>query len=208
MLNEEDNGKINQKALLITSRAFLVPGVLFFNNKTEMETSVSALPAFAGVRKASENIRNTVNHTPLIKNKNLSETWQAGIWLKREDLPVVRSYKIRGAYNKICMLSGPELKNGVVCASAGNHAQGVAFSCHKLGIKGSIFMPSTTQRQKIRQVETFGREYVDIILTGDSYVDCSNAAIAFCETKNSTFIHPFDDPMVIRRTGYGCAGNS
>ena len=191
MLNEEDNGKINQKALLITSRAFLVPGVLFFNNKTEMETSVSALPAFAGVRKASENIRNTVNHTPLIKNKNISETWQAGIWLKREDLPVVRSYKIRGAYNKICMLSGPELKNGVVCASAGNHAQGVAFSCHKLGIKGSIFMPSTTPRQKIRQVETFGREYVDIILTGDSYVDCSNAAIAFCETNNSTFNSPF-----------------
>lgn len=166
-----------------------------------MEISVSALPAFAGIRKANENIRNTVNHTPLIKNKNLSETWQAGIWLKREDLQVVRSYKIRGAYNKICMLSGSELKNGVVCASAGNHAQGVAFSCHKLGIKGNIFMPTTTPRQKIRQVETFGREYVDIILTGDSYDDCSNAAIAFCETNNSTFIHPFDDPMVIEGQG-------
>ncbi len=166
-----------------------------------METSVSALPDIAGVRKASENIRNIVEYTLLAKNKNLSENWQASVWLKREDLQVVRSYKIRGAYNKICMLTGAELKNGIVCASAGNHAQGVAFSCQKLGIKGSIFMPSTTPRQKIRQVELFGKELVDIILTGDSYDDCSKAAITFCETNNSTFIHPFDDPQVIEGQG-------
>ena len=166
-----------------------------------MSTSVSMLPSFLGVIKASENIRDIVNHTPLIKNKNLSETWQAQIWLKREDLQVVRSYKIRGAYNKMCMLSGSELKNGVVCASAGNHAQGVAFSCHKLRIKGSIFMPSTTPRQKIRQVETFGRKYVDIILTGDLFDDCSNDAITYCKTNNSTFIHPFDDPEIIEGQG-------
>lgn len=98
-------------------------------------------------------------------------------------------------------LSKETTKNGVVCASAGNHAQGVAFSCKHLGIHGKIFMPSTTPRQKISQVELFGKEYIEIILTGDTFDDAYQSAVACCEEEKRAFIHPFDDPAVMAGQG-------
>jgi threonine dehydratase len=157
----------------------------------------SYMPQIEQVQEASHRLKSVVMATPLAENLNLSEKFQANILLKREDLQIVRSYKIRGAYNKIKSLSQKELKNGVVCASAGNHAQGVAYSCKKLGIKGIIFMPSPTPRQKIKQVKMFGKEMVDIILTGDTYDDAFEKSQDYCKKKRSTFIHPFDDEKVI-----------
>ena len=114
---------------------------------------------------------------------------------------MVRSYKIRGAYNKIRSLSAESLENGIVCASAGNHAQGVAFSCSKLKIMGSIFMPVTTPKQKIEQVRMFGREFIEIVLTGDTFDAANSAAIAYAEENGKTFIPPFDDPKVMEGQG-------
>lgn len=161
------------------------------------------LPA-SRIMHADKLLRQIVVHTPLQYNANLSEKYQANIWLKREDLQVVRSYKLRGAYNKISSLSREELDRGVVCASAGNHAQGVAFSCKLLKIKGTIFMPTPTPLQKIKQVKFFGREYVEIVLTGDTFDDAYKEAVKYCDEHNSMFIHPFDDEKVI--AGQGTVG--
>jgi threonine dehydratase len=136
--------------------------------------------------------------------QNFSERYQARIFFKREDLQVVRSYKIRGAYNKIQGLSQQKLQRGIVCASAGNHAQGVAYACKKLKVKGVIFMPFTTPHQKIDQVKMFGGDFVEIKLFGDSFDDSQKAADEFCKTQNSTFVHPFDDNDVI--AGQGTVG--
>jgi threonine dehydratase len=149
------------------------------------------------VQKARERLSSVVLNTQLMADSLLSERFAANIFLKREDLQVVRSYKIRGAYNKISALSQQELKKGVVCASAGNHAQGVAYSCHKLGIRGTIFMPTPTPKQKITQVKFFGRNNVEIVLTGDTYDDAFKAAMKFRDKNKIQFIHPFDDPLVI-----------
>jgi threonine dehydratase len=127
----------------------------------------------------------------LIYNELLSEQYQANIWLKREDLQVVRSYKIRGAYNMIQSLPEAETQRGVVCASAGNHAQGVAFACRKKGIKGTIFMPVTTPEQKVKQVNMFGREFVDVVLDGDAFDDAFARATQFCEETNAVLYSPF-----------------
>ncbi|MCF6213019.1 MAG: threonine ammonia-lyase [Flavobacteriaceae bacterium] len=151
--------------------------------------------------KAQHNIKGVVAQTPLMYIKNFSERYQANIYFKREDLQVVRSYKIRGAFNKIQGLTKEELKNGIVCASAGNHAQGVAFACNKLKVKGVIFMPVTTPHQKIDQVKMFGGLYVEVKLFGDSFDDSQLAANKFCQTHNSTFVHPFDDLDVIAGQG-------
>ncbi|MCY8349698.1 threonine ammonia-lyase IlvA [Bacillus haynesii] len=153
------------------------------------------------ILKAHQNVKDVVIHTPLQKNERLSERYDCNVYLKREDLQVVRSFKLRGAYYKMKQLSKETTKNGVVCASAGNHAQGVAFSCKHLGIHGKIFMPSTTPRQKISQVELFGKEYVEIILTGDTFDDAYQSAVACCEEEKRAFIHPFDDPAVMAGQG-------
>ncbi|MCY8075720.1 threonine ammonia-lyase IlvA [Bacillus haynesii] len=153
------------------------------------------------ILKAHQNVKDVVIHTPLQKNERLSERYDCNVYLKREDLQVVRSFKLRGAYYKMKQLSKETTKNGVVCASAGNHAQGVAFSCKQLGIHGKIFMPSTTPRQKISQVELFGKEYVEIILTGDTFDDAYQSAVACCEEEKRAFIHPFDDPAVMAGQG-------
>ncbi|MED2943524.1 threonine ammonia-lyase IlvA [Bacillus swezeyi] len=153
------------------------------------------------ILKAHQNVKDVVIHTPLQKNERLSERYDCNVYLKREDLQVVRSFKLRGAYYKMKQLSKETTKNGVVCASAGNHAQGVAFSCKHLGIHGKIFMPSTTPRQKISQVELFGKEYVEIILTGDTFDDAYQSAVACCEKEERAFIHPFDDPAVMAGQG-------
>ena len=150
---------------------------------------------------AADRLKGVVIQTPLQKNINLSERYNADIWLKREDLQQVRSYKIRGAFNKILSLSNEERERGVVCASAGNHAQGVAFACAKLGIKGTIFMPVPTPNQKVKQVNMFGKNNADIILIGDTYDDAYNEAITFCKNRQAVFIHPFDDEQVIAGQG-------
>ncbi len=146
-------------------------------------------------------IKDVVNRTPLLYNRHLSEKYQAEVYLKREDLQVVRSYKLRGAYNKIISLAPEEAAKGVVCASAGNHAQGVAFSCNKLNIKGVIFMPGPTPKQKISQTEMWGNGHVEIVLIGDTFDDCQKAALTYSITNNMTFIAPFDDLKVIEGQG-------
>lgn len=150
---------------------------------------------------ASKVLRKVVLETPLQYNRNLSEKFQADIYLKREDLQVVRSYKIRGAYNLMHSLSKEERKNGVVCASAGNHAQGVAFSCHHLNVKGVIFMPSNTPGQKINQVKMFGGEDIEIVLTGDTFDECQTKAREYTLENNKVYIPPFDHPKVIEGQG-------
>ncbi|THV61861.1 MULTISPECIES: threonine ammonia-lyase [Chryseobacterium] len=149
------------------------------------------------VYKAEERLRNVVVKTPLAVNNNLSAIYNANIRFKREDLQRVRSYKIRGAYNKMATMSEKELSNGVVCASAGNHAQGVAFACQTMKVKGTIFMPLPTPGQKLEQVKMFGGEYIDVILYGDTFDAAKDAAMRFCKDHNSAFIHPFDDPAII-----------
>ncbi len=146
---------------------------------------------------AKETLGEILATTPLINTPNLSERYGATVLLKREDLQPVRSYKIRGAYNKIRSLSPERLAGGVVCASAGNHAQGVAYSCARLGIHGTIYMPATTPKQKRRQVKFFGRDNIEVVLTGDTFDEASAAALAFAAETGREFIHPFDDPKVI-----------
>ncbi len=150
---------------------------------------------------AAERLREVALRTPLMFNSNLSEKYQASIYLKREDLQVVRSYKIRGAYNKMSTVPREELQKGVVCASAGNHAQGVAYACRKMEVKGTIFMPTTTPAQKIRQVSMFGKEWVEIRLSGDTYDDSYHAAHQYVEETGGVFVHPFDDFQVMEGQG-------
>ena len=123
------------------------------------------------------------------------------MFFKREDLQQVRSYKIRGAYNKISSLSPEKIKNGIVCASAGNHAQGVALSCYLLKIKGKIYMPAPTPNQKVDQVKMFGKQYVEMVLVGDTFDDSYHEAIKECEKFRKPLIHPFNDPKVIEGQG-------
>lgn len=165
------------------------------------ETRQSVFPVVDNIFQAAERLRKVAAQTPLQLNLNLSERYQANIYLKREDLQIVRSYKIRGAYNKMAQLSPAAVANGVVCASAGNHAQGVAYACRVMKIKGTIFMPSTTPQQKVKQVKMFGKEMVDVQLVGDTFDDAFAASIKFCEESGATFVHPFDDLQVIEGQG-------
>ncbi|MDM1066075.1 threonine ammonia-lyase IlvA [Myroides odoratimimus] len=153
------------------------------------------------VYQAQQNIARVVVQTPLMKNLNLSTVYQADIYLKREDLQPVRSYKLRGAYNKVITLTPDEQSGGVVCASAGNHAQGVAFACHHLDIHATIFMPITTPKQKIDQVKLFGKDKVNIVLKGDTFDACYAEASLYCKENKAVFIHPFDDEEVIAGQG-------
>ena len=156
------------------------------------------------IYQARERIKDVAIHTPLMKNENLSEEFSAQVFLKREDLQPVRSYKLRGAYNKIVLLSEEEKSRGVVCASAGNHAQGVAYACNKLNIKGTIFMPVTTPKQKTKQVKLFGKDKIEVVLKGDTFDEASEEANRFCKEVEAVFIHPFDDEKVI--AGQGTVG--
>ncbi|MGB3465056.1 MAG: threonine ammonia-lyase [Cyclobacteriaceae bacterium] len=162
--------------------------------------NISTIPVMLSteqVSKTLDSLKGVIHHTPLMQNLNLSERYQANISLKREDMQVVRSYKIRGAYNKINSVPKNELKNGIVCASAGNHAQGVALSCQKLRVRGKIYMPAPTPKQKVEQVKMFGKEYVEIILTGDTFDDAYKEARRESNNLNAVFVHPFDDEKVI-----------
>lgn len=149
------------------------------------------------IEQAKSVVSDVAVKTILQSNKRLSDDYGANIYLKREDLQPVRSFKLRGAYNKIANLSKEQRVSGVVCASAGNHAQGVALACQKLGIKGTIFMPVPTPKQKVNQVRMFGGSEINIQLVGDTYDDAYHAAQSFCENNKSTFVHPFDDDQVV-----------
>ncbi|GGC51688.1 L-threonine dehydratase [Pedobacter quisquiliarum] len=150
---------------------------------------------------AAARISGTVKRTPLVYNAGLSLKYQAEVYLKREDLQVVRSYKLRGAFNMISTLSDEQRCRGVVCASAGNHAQGVAYSCKKLNIKGVIFMPEITPKQKVKQTEMFGGEHIEIVLVGDTFDDCMREALIYTQIHDMSFIPPFDNPKIIEGQG-------
>lgn len=156
------------------------------------------------IDEASKRLNGIAKNTPLQFSKRLSALYKARIYLKREDLQEVRSYKIRGAYNLMKSLTAQEKNKGIVCASAGNHAQGVALSCTSLKIKGTIFMPKITPLQKINRVKHFGDSWVDIKLVGINFDETSRAAKAFSHRQHAVFVHPFDDERVI--SGQGTVG--
>lgn len=156
------------------------------------------------IDQAAKNLTGIVKKTPLQFIKRLSEFYQAKIYFKREDLQEVRSYKIRGAYNLISALSNGQRKKGVVCASAGNHAQGVALSAKRLKIKATIFMPIVTPMQKISKVKSFGDGFIEIKLIGKTYDESNKLALEFCKKENSVFVHPFEDYTVM--SGQGTVG--
>ena len=153
------------------------------------------------INAAAEVLKSVVLKTPLQFHRKLSEKFSAEIYLKREDLQVVRSYKLRGAYNLIYSLNEEQRNRGVVCASAGNHAQGVAFSCKLLNIQGVIYMPAITPKQKITQVKMFGGQNIEIVLIGDTFDECQAHALEFTHANNKVFIPPFDHLKVIEGQG-------
>jgi threonine dehydratase len=163
-----------------------------------MQTKQIYFPSLENVKAAAKNLEGVASKTPLNENSNLSKQFDATILFKREDLQVVRSYKIRGAYNKMSSLDAVQKQRGIVCASAGNHAQGVALSCKLLKIKGTIFMPSPTPNQKINQVKMFGENFIEVVIEGDTFDDAFFAAKQACDSKNRIFIHPFNDEKVIK----------
>lgn len=175
-----------------------------YKSETSEPERRSSLVSRASIDAAYRVVQEVAIRTPLQRNQILSERYDCNVYLKREDLQRVRSFKIRGAYHFIRNIPDDRLKNGVVCASAGNHAQGVAYGCQHLGVRGVIFMPTTTPRQKVTQVERFGGSFVDIRLTGDTFDDAFSAAMAYCDAEQSVFVHPFDDPLIV--AGQGTAG--
>ncbi len=163
----------------------------------QLTAKMKRVIALQDIKDAERRIRDVVLETPFAVNTQLSQKYGCHVYLKREDQQIVRSFKIRGAYNKMAQLSKDELEHGIVCASAGNHAQGVAFACNKLKVKGKVVMPNPTPSQKINKVRDFGGEWVEIILKGDTYDDAYAEAISLCQKSRSTFIHPFNDEQVI-----------
>ena len=153
------------------------------------------------INLAYEKLKNIISETPLEFSQRLSRKYKAKIYFKREDLNETRSFKIRGAFNKILSLNKNQLKNGVVTASAGNHAQGVALACFKLKIKGFIFMPQVTPLQKVQRVKYFGDDFVECKLIGSNFDEAQKQAQKFAKEKNAAYIHPFDDLDVIAGQG-------
>ncbi len=165
-----------------------------------MQSSSTITPA-PDFLQAAARLKKVVNHTPLTYNHNLSRKYRCQVYLKREDLQVVRSYKLRGAYNMMSSLPAEQLRAGLVCASAGNHAQGFAYSCRKLNVHGVVFMPVITPNQKVHQTRMFGENNIEIRLVGDTFDDCAIAAKQYTEENNMTFIPPFDDMRIIEGQG-------
>ncbi|MFC1732511.1 threonine ammonia-lyase IlvA [candidate division KSB1 bacterium] len=156
------------------------------------------------ILKAKRALNGLVVRTPTEKNSELSESHGYNVYLKREDQQKVRSYKIRGAVNFVKSIDEEQRQKGIVCASAGNHAQGIAYVCNKLDIDGTIFMPRPTPMQKRRQTERFGKDNVNIMLEGDDFDESCIAAKKYCKEHGKTFVHPFDDARVI--SGQGTIG--
>jgi threonine dehydratase len=155
----------------------------------------------AAVSAASDRLRTVTRRTPVERSDRLSDELGASVWLKREDLQVGRSYKVRGAYNLVSSLSPEERGRGVVCASAGNHAQGVAFSCRSLGIQGTIFVPAGTPRQKRERIRALGGSAIELVVTGATYDAASAAALEVAAATGAVLVHPFDDPRTIAGQG-------
>lgn len=153
------------------------------------------------VEQAYNVLKSVVKHTPLEYDFYLSEKYHCNVYLKREDLQRVRSFKLRGAFYAISRLSAEKLERGVVCASAGNHAQGVAYTCKRMTVPATIFMPTTTPQQKVSQVKFFGGSNVEVVLTGDTFDASAAAAKKFAEEHEQAFIPPFDDPDIIAGQG-------
>jgi threonine dehydratase len=158
----------------------------------------------SAVRSAAERLSAFFDPTPLQKNRSWSDQYEADIFFKREDLNVVRSYKVRGALNKMLSLGADEISKGVVCASAGNHAQGVAYSAAHLGVHATIYMPGVTPQQKVRRVALWGGNNIDIVLKGDDFDDAYALAMEDSKRHGKMFIHPFNDPDII--AGQGTVG--
>ncbi|MDQ4090499.1 MAG: pyridoxal-phosphate dependent enzyme, partial [Actinomycetota bacterium] len=153
------------------------------------------------VKLAAERLRDVVVRTPLERNDRLSERFGADVWLKREDLQPVRSYKLRGAYNFIASLSDAERANGVVCASAGNHGQGVAYTCRRLGVACRVVLPRTTPRQKREQIAALGGPQTTIVVEGHTYDDAHEHASLLAAKDGAVLVPPFDEPRVIAGQG-------
>ena len=149
------------------------------------------------IKKACETLKKVVINSPFQKISSYSNIYKSNIFFKREDLQNVRSFKIRGAFNKISALDKNQTKNGIVCASVGNHAQGFAVSCSTLGYKGIVFMPTSTPNQKIQQVKKFGKNNIEVVLFGENFTQAYEKALEECKKYNKIFIHPFDDKKVI-----------
>ncbi len=150
-----------------------------------------------GVRQAAAAMRALFEPTPLQENVYLSGKYGARVFLKREDLSPVRSYKIRGAFNFFRKALADGATGRFVCASAGNHAQGFAFVCRHFGLHGTVFMPVTTPQQKIDKTRAFGGHHVEIRLIGDIFDECNRAALAFAEAEGALMVPPFDHPDII-----------
>jgi threonine dehydratase len=155
----------------------------------------------ADVNRAGVRIQPYVKRTSFERNERLSSELKQNILLKREDRQVVRSFKLRGALNKLLSLSEDERQLGVVCASAGNHAQGLAYACRLLNAHCVIFLPKKTPKQKVEQVQYFGNRWVEVILFGQNFDECCNQARIFAQKNGGNFVHPFDDLSVIAGQG-------
>lgn len=166
-----------------------------------MQSKTKDIISVENIYRAKVRLSRVVEHTPLQFNYNLSEQYGCKVYLKREDMQVVRSYKIRGAYNKMSSVPKEELANGIVCASAGNHAQGVAFACQKLGVHGKIYMPIVTPQQKIKKVRLFGKDKVEVVLAGDTFDEAYAEALKDGEENDKMFIHPFNDERIMEGQG-------
>ncbi len=153
------------------------------------------------VDEASERLRSVVARTPLERNSRLSERIGGEVWLKREDLQQVRSYKVRGAYNLIAQLDAPARAAGVVGASAGNHGQGLAFACAALGVHGRVYLPRNTPRQKRDRIAVLGADMIEVVVHGDSYDEAAAAAAAHARSSGATLVPAFDDPRTIAGQG-------
>jgi threonine dehydratase len=162
-------------------------------------------PTPAQVAQAVEDavavVKSATTTTPLNRNERLSNLTGAEVWLKREDAQPVRSYKLRGAYTLMSQLDEEQRRRGVICASAGNHAQGVAWSCARLGVTGQIFVPTTTPRQKKDRIREIGRDRVELIVTGDTYDAASEAAKTEAARSGRVLVPAFDDPRTIAGQG-------
>ncbi|WIX79041.1 threonine ammonia-lyase IlvA [Amycolatopsis carbonis] len=153
------------------------------------------------VEQAAERLTGVVTRTPLEPNARLSSRVDARVWLKREDQQTVRSYKIRGAYNFIVQLNEATRSRGVVCASAGNHAQGVAYACRRLGANGRVYVPGTTPRQKRERIATLGGAHIEVIVVGETYEDAFAAANEDAQRTGATLVPAFDDPRTVAGQG-------
>jgi threonine dehydratase len=159
------------------------------------------LIGLSDVQSAAERLRAVILETPLQLSERLSEHYGASVYLKREDLQAVRSYKIRGAFNFIAGLSPERLGAGVVCASAGNHAQGVAWSCRHLAVPGVVFLPRRAPRQKVARIRVLAGDLVELRFAGDTFDDANAAAAAYAEKTGATVVPTFDHPMTVAGQG-------